>query len=126
MWIETDYNPNVPVVHSELAIEVYDLIQEYGKIVTFRTEDFGTYDPSTASVSAVVAEELSWKITPPYPVTHGHNYGKMECYVSPIYDGPVPVPGMKVEIDSIWWTVTATDQIRESGAAALYHIIMEN
>lgn len=102
---------------TELAPVVTELINEFGKPLTFYVGDQSGYDPVTGITDEDAATSVQIKASPPAPVKlkYGEDSvardGDCMTYISAEGLTFTPRPGIKVEIDGVKWQAVAVQPI---------------
>jgi len=131
--IESVESPSAPTVSGtpteldiELIDDVYDLINELGKTVTFWVYGSETYDPTTGKQSTGDATQYNKKVIPPYEVELKYVDGDFIRIGDMISGVPAkdiqftPERGIKVTIDSAVWEIKRVSPIYSGERICLY------
>lgn len=131
--IESVESPSAPSVSGtpteldeELLDDVYDLIDELGKTVTFWLYGAVTYDPTTGKETTGDATQYNKKVIPPYEVELKYVNGDI-IKIGDLLSGVpakniqfTPERGIKVTIDSAVWEIQRVSPIYSGERICLY------
>ena len=114
------------VLDDELLEAVYDIIDEFGKIVTFWIYPDQDYDPTIGENTLGDPTQYSKKVIPPYQINLKYVDGKL-IKLGDLLTGIAaqdieftPTLKMKITIDSNIWTIININPIYSGEQIALY------
>jgi hypothetical protein len=132
-WLEQIDSPSAPTVSGtpteldeELLDDVYDLIDELGKTVTFWLYGSDSYNPATGKQSTGDATQYNLKVIPPYEVELKYVDGDLVRIGDLVSGVPakniqfIPERGIKVTIDSAIWEIMRVTPIYSGEWICLY------
>ena len=111
---------------TELLEDVYDIIDELGKTVTFWAYGSDTYDPTTGKRTTGDATEYDKKVIPPYEIALRYVDGDV-IKVGDLLTGVpakdiefTPIKGMSVTIGDDIWSIVRVSPIYSGERICLY------
>ena len=132
-WLEAIDSPTAPTVSgtpteldTELLEDVFDIIDEFGKRVTFWVYGWAAYDPATGKETTGDATQYDKKVLPPYSVDLKYvdgdviKAGDMLSGVSAKDIEFTPAKGIKVTVDDDIWAIQRVRPIYSGEWIALY------
>ena len=131
--LESITSPTAPSVSgtateldTELLEDVYDIIDELGKTVTFWVYGSDTYDPTTGKQTTGDVTEYDLKVIPPYEIGLHYVDGEL-IKVGDLLTGVpaqdiefTPERGMRVTIDNDIWLITRVSPVYSGEWICLY------
>ena len=128
--VETPSAPTISGTPTELDLEllddVYDLVDEIGKTVTFWVYGAATYDPATGKETTGDATQYNKKVIPPYEIELKYVDGDVVRTGDMVSGVPAkniqfaPERGIKVTIDSAVWEIQRVSPIYSGERICLY------
>ena len=131
--IESVDTPSAPTVSgtpteldTELLEDVYDIIDEFGKVVTFWVYGSAVYDPLTGKETLGDATQYNLKVIPPYSVELRYVDGDLIKAGDMLSGVPskdilfTPVKGMSVSVGSDIWTIERVSPVYSGEWICLY------
>jgi hypothetical protein len=131
--IESVESPSAPTISGtpteldeELLDDVYDIIAELGKTVTFWLYGSDSYNPATGKQSTGDATQYNLKVIPPYEVELKYVDGDLVRIGDLVSGVPakniqfIPERGIKVTIDSAIWEIMRVTPIYSGEWICLY------
>ncbi len=132
-FLEAIDSPSAPTVSGtpteldeELLEDVFDLIDEVGKTVTFWVYGSETYDPVTGKRTTGDVTEFDLKVIPPYEVSLKYVDGDVVRIGDLLTGVPAkdiaftPERGIRVTIDSSIWVIKRVGPIYSGERICLY------
>jgi len=132
-FLEAIDSPTAPTVSGtpteldiELLEDVFDIIDEFGKTVTFWVYGSESYDPATGKNTTGDVTEYDKKVIPPYSVDLKYVNGDVIKAGDMLSGVPAkdieftPERGIKVSIDSGIWAIQRVSPIYSGEWIALY------
>jgi hypothetical protein len=131
--LESIDRPSAPTVlgtptelDTEFLEDVYEIIDEFGKVVTFWVYGSAVYDPTTGKEISGDATQYNLKVIPPYSIELRYVDGDLIKAGDMLSGVPAkdieftPAKGIKVTVDSYIWTIVRVQPIYSGEWICLY------